>query len=135
MLDYHSSSRINIDDFVRVISEFKITLSITDIQMLFHSYELYKNGLFFYEEMFRDLKKIYHNEKRFEFLEAMYNSISEICKIQIRLLDLKNLYDAKQHRNVLSSELTEEQAKQEFDEMVDSFEFIMVKKIKFFSKF
>jgi len=126
MLDHHSSSRINIDDFVRVISEFKITLSITDIQMLFHSYELYKNGLFFYEEMFRDLKKIYHNEKRFEFLEAMYSSISDICKIQIRLLDLKNLFDAKQQKDVLSIELGKQEAKGEFEDMVDSFEFIMV---------
>ena len=126
MLDYHSSSRINIDDFVRVVSEFKIALSITDIQMLFHSYELYKNGLFFYEEMFRDLKKIYHNEKRFELLQAMYNSISDICEIQIRLLDLKNLFDEENHKKVLSNELSDKEAKQEFDEMVDSFEFIMV---------
>ena len=126
MLDHHSSSRINIDDFVRVISEFKISLSITDIQMLFHSYELYKNGLFFYEEMFKDLKKIYHNEKRFEFLEAMYISISDVCQIQIRLLDLKNLFDAKHHENMNSNELSEEEAKVEFDQIVDSFEFIMV---------
>jgi hypothetical protein len=109
-----------------VISEFKISLSITDIQMLFHSYELYKNGLFFYEEMFKDLKKIYHNEKRFEFLEAMYINISDVCQIQIRLLDLKNLFDAKHHENMNSNELSEEEAKVEFDQMVDSFEFIMV---------
>lgn len=128
MLDYNSSSRINIDDFVRIITEFKISISITDIQMLFHSYELYKNGLFFYEEMFKDLKKIYHNEKRYEFLEAMYNSISDICKIQLRLVDLKSLFNAKHcNNNNNFTEIKEEETREEeFNQMVDSFEFIMV---------
>jgi len=127
MLDSNSSNRLNIDDFVRIITEFKITLSITDIQMLFHTYELYKNGLFFYEEMFKDLKKIYHNDKRYDFLEKYYNNISDIWKIQLRLIDLKNLYEAQNHRNVLSNEISDKEAREEFYEMIDSFEFIMVK--------
>jgi len=115
MLDHNLSNRINIDDFVRIISEFKISLSITDIQMLFHSYELYKNGLFFYEEMFKDLKKIYHNEKRFEILQNFYDYISETIKIQLRLIDLKALYDVK-----------DKDSQEEFSKIVDSYEFIMV---------
>jgi len=117
---------------VRVIAEFKVTLSITDIQMLFHSYELYNNGLFFYEEMLRDLKKINHNEKRFEYLDAMYKSIADICEIQIRLSDLKELFDAKQRSDVLSNALSEAEAKRECEEMVDSFEFINVCHLNFY---
>ncbi len=83
--------------------------------MLFHNYELYKNGYFFYEEMFKDLKRIYHNEKRLGILEKFYEKITDKIKMQLRLIDLKNLYNIRENNS-----------QEEFNKLVDSFEFIMV---------
>lgn len=90
--------------------------------MLFHTYELYNNGLFFYEEMFRDLKRIYFDEKRHEFVSNFYNTILDKTKIQLRLIDLKSLYDENNFPENLSYFISKDQ----FSAMVDSFEFVVV---------
>jgi hypothetical protein len=102
--------------------------------MLFHSYELYNNGLFFYEEMFKDIKLIYHNEKRNNFLKKFYEDISEKLKIQIRLKDIKNILinssndNDKENINI-NNEISD------YCDMIDYFEFVYVKFfIKFFKK-
>ena len=43
----------NPDDFIGVITNNKIGLSISDIQFLFHSYELNNNGFFYYDKLFK----------------------------------------------------------------------------------
>jgi hypothetical protein len=105
--------------------------------MLFHSYELYNNGLFFYEEMFKDIKLIYHNEKRNIFLKNFYEGISEKFQIQIRLKDLKNMiynvnnYIDRINPNVKSENESEnlnlnEKEISDYNDMIDSFEFVYV---------
>ena len=62
--DNNFMNQITIEEFIKIINDNKIKLSISDIQMLFHSYELNNDGFFYYEEMFNDLINIYWNNQR-----------------------------------------------------------------------
>jgi Ca2+-binding EF-hand superfamily protein len=114
-VDYNNSNRLNIDDFIKLIKENKINLSINDIQLLFHSYELYNNGLFYYEEMFKDLKGIYFDNERLEYIEGVYQKLIQQVNRNLKISDLKLLFNPESQDNSL----------EEFYDMVDSFQFIM----------
>ena len=98
--------------------------------MLFHSYEIYNNGIFFYEEMFKELKKFYFNEKRFNFLNEFFNKIKKDLNIQLRLSDMKKMFNTSNHPYSIDNLYLEEKILNEYNEIVDSFQFILVKKIK-----
>lgn len=55
LCDDANTGLLNIDDFIRIIKENDVNLSVSDIQMLFRCYETDENSLFCYEEMFSDL--------------------------------------------------------------------------------
>jgi Ca2+-binding EF-hand superfamily protein len=122
VVDYNISNRLNIDDFIKIISETKIPLNITDIQHLFHTYELHHNSLFFYEEMFKDLKNLYHTDKRARFIEGFYQNLCSKGG-QIKLSDLKRLINPRNHPLFAEGD-SEEELAMEFYEVVDAFQFI-----------
>ena len=45
--DNNFTNQITIEEFIKIINDNNIDLSISDIQMLFHSYELNKDGFFY----------------------------------------------------------------------------------------
>lgn len=96
LLDFNSSNRLTIDDFIKIISENKINLSISDIQLLFHSYELNNNGLFYYDEMFKDLKNLFWNSTRAKFISDIFTNLTKV-KSNIMVSDLKSMFDPKGH--------------------------------------
>ncbi len=123
IVDYNNTNRLNIDDFIKIISETKIPLNITEIQNLFHLYEINHNSLFFYEEMFKDLKNLYHSDRRSRYLESFYQGL--VSKLgQIKLSDLKRLINPRNHP-LYSEGVNEDELALEFYEVVDSFQFIM----------
>lgn len=122
MVDYNNTNRLNIDDFIKIITETKIPLNINEIQLLFHSYELYNNNLFYYEEMFKDLKNIYHSDKREKFIDIFYEKCVEKLGRNLKLTDLKRFFNAKNHP--LADGSSEDELTMEFYEIVDAFQFI-----------
>lgn len=94
--------------------------------MLFHSYELYNNSLFFYEEMFKDLKNLYHNDNRVNFLESFYREIADNVGRPLKISDLKIIFDAANHPLCINEQATEEEVRYDFFDTVDSFQFIKV---------
>lgn len=96
LLDFNGSNRLTIDDFIKIISENKINLSISDIQLLFHLYELNNNGLFYYDEMFKDLKNLFWNSTRAKAISDIFTNLTKV-KSTIMVSDLKNMFDPKGH--------------------------------------
>ena len=50
--------KLTLNEFVQIINDNNINLTISDIQMLFRHYDLNNDGFFFYENMFDDLINI-----------------------------------------------------------------------------
>lgn len=118
LLDFNSSNRLTIDDFIKVISENKINLSISDIQLLFHCYDLNNNGQFYYEEMFRDLKNLFWNAARTQFIGDMYSNLTKNKK-GIMVNDLKNMFDPKNHPYI--NEIGAQRLYDEYNAIVDCY--------------
>ena len=96
IIDYNNTNRLNIDDFIKIIGVIKVPLNITEIQNLFHSYELNSNSLFYYEEMFNDLKNLYQNEKRSKYIESLYGGgLVQFLGRNLKLTDMKSLINPK----------------------------------------
>jgi hypothetical protein len=91
------------------------------VQLLFHQYEKNNNSYFFYEELFKDLKSIYHNRSREKFLENLYVTTTEELGRFLKLNDLKTLYNPKVHQEFLPSKSVEELI-QDFSEFVEVFQ-------------
>jgi Ca2+-binding EF-hand superfamily protein len=56
LIDYKDSARLSIDDFLKVLTEHKISFNINDTKLLFLRYDKLNSGLIKYNELFNDLK-------------------------------------------------------------------------------
>ena len=93
--DNNFINQITIEEFIKIINDNNIDLSISDIQMLFHSYELNNDGFFYYEEMFNDLINIYWNNQRERFSqrksEEIINLLNKKGRGKFQLFLLQNI--------------------------------------------
>ena len=93
--DNNFMNQITIEQFIKIINDNNIDLTISDIQMLFHSYELNNDGYFYYEEMFNDLINIYWNNQRQRISRRKSNEIINMLnkkeKEKFQLFLLPNL--------------------------------------------
>ena len=97
LLDFNNANRLTIDDFIKIISENKIGLSISEIQLLFHSYEFNSNGFFYYDELFKDLKQLFWNNNRAKEVEKLYDTLTQGNNSPIMVNDLKEIFSPKKH--------------------------------------
>jgi Ca2+-binding EF-hand superfamily protein len=73
--------------------------------------------------MFKDLKNLYHSDRRARFVENFYQGL--VSKLgQLKLSDLKRLINPRNHP-LYSEGVNEDELALEFYEVVDSFQFIM----------
>ena len=123
IVDFNNINRLTIEDFIKIISENKIGLSISDIQILFHNYEFNSNGIFYYEQMFKDLKNFFWNNYRELYIEDIYNSVYQGKEININ--DFRNLFNI--NYNQILNDFGIEQPKDFFYDLIDSF--LTIKKV------
>ena len=62
--DKNLEEKLTLNEFVQIINDNNINLTISDIQILFRYYDLNNDGFFFYENMFDDLINKYIDNKR-----------------------------------------------------------------------
>ena len=89
--DFNNTNKLTIDDFIKIISDARINLSTPEIQNLFHCYEMNNNGIFFYEEMFNDLKNAFWNNTKQKYIEDLINQINEKNN-NLTVNDLRNMF-------------------------------------------
>lgn len=118
LTDINNSKKLTIDDFIKLISDNKINLSISDIQYLFHSYEYNNNGYFYYEEMFKDLKKVFWNSNRSQIVSELFKSYNQVHN-GITINMFKYSYQPKYHPS--AQLLSEERLKEDFINIIEDF--------------
>jgi hypothetical protein len=126
MIDYNNSNRINIDDFIKLITDNKMPLTINEIQILFHSYEIYNNSLFYYEEMFKDLKNIYYSQERALIIDDVYNKMIKRKGSFLIINDFKVLFNPYNHPLHLEDDVDVELIAKDFFDFIESFQFCEV---------
>ena len=87
IIDYNNSNKITIDDFVKILRECGITLHQNDYQLLFGNYELFANGILYYNELLRQLLLLYWSDAR----ETYTNELYDKNKGQLDIKELKRL--------------------------------------------
>ena len=103
------------------MTETKIPLSSNEVQLLFHQYEKNNNSYFFYEELFKDLKSLYHNKYRENFLDNFYLSFTEELGRLIKVNDIENFYNPKSHLEYLEN-VNLEQIVNEYSQFMEAFQ-------------
>ena len=100
-------NKINLEDFMDIITNNKISLYIKEIQTLFHYYQSQKDGNFYYEKFFDDILGVYWDEERGNYSK---NKIREILNRnrdrdktkennKIRVEDFYNLISITKNNN------------------------------------
>ena len=117
-------NQITIEEFIKIINDNNINLSISDIQMLFHSYELNNDGFFYYEEMFNDLINLYWNNQRDKISQRKSEEIIKFLdkKGGIKLNFLKNLISIpNNYDNFFINELNIYDANEYYSELIKKY--------------
>lgn len=122
--DNNIMNQITIEEFIKIINDNHINLSISDIQMLFHSYELNNDGFFYYEEMFEDLINIYWNNQRKRISqrksEEIINQLSK--KGGLKINSLQNLiFVSKKYDNYFYNQLNICDANEYYNELMKKY--------------
>ena len=122
--DNNIMNQITIEEFIKIINDNHINLSISDIQMLFHSYELNNDGFFYYEEMFEDLINIYWNNQRKRISqrksEEIINQLSQ--KGGLKINSLQNLiFVSKKYENFFYNQLNICDANEYYNELMKKY--------------
>ena len=92
IVDCNNSNRLSIDDFLRVLNESNLRLSSNEIQSIFQDYELYSNGLVYYNKILDSIFEKYFDRKREIFAENLYYNLTNNGQNKISLNDIRNLY-------------------------------------------
>ena len=87
IIDYNNSNKIAIDDFIKVLRECGITLHQNDYQILFSNYDLFINGILYYNELIKQLLLLFWNTNRETFSKEIYNK----TKGTLGIKELKHL--------------------------------------------
>ena len=99
LADKNFEQKLTLKEFVKVMNDNNINLSISDIQMLFHSYDLNKDGFFLYAIMLEDLINKYLNNQRKKIiekkLEEIMKALNKNKKDEIKLYSLIYSYIIK----------------------------------------
>ena len=122
--DNNFMNQITIEEFIKIINDNNINLSISDIQMLFHSYELNNDGFFYYEEMFNDLINLYWNNQRDKISQRKSEEIIKFLdkKGGIKLNFLKNLISIpNNYDNFFINELNIYDANEYYSELIKKY--------------
>ena len=122
--DKNYRKKLTLNEFVKIMNDNNINLSISDIQMLFHSYNLNNEGFFYYEEMFEDLINKYMNNQRIKILqkkaEEIMNKLNKNGKIKI--YDLNNhIFIPKIYSNFFYNKLSIFDANEYYNELINKY--------------
>ena len=92
IVDYNNANKMTIDDFLNVLNESNLKLTSNEIQSIFQDYQLFSNGLVYYNKILDDLFDKFFTRKREILAENIYYNLTNNEKNNISLNDIRNLY-------------------------------------------
>ena len=108
------------------MKELRIGLSESDIQRLFGIFDLDRDGVIVYNEFLRTITGEM-NEARKQIVEVVFKKLDKNADGVISLDDLKDLYKANRHPDVVAKKKTEGEVLAEFLETFEQHYSIVVR--------
>lgn len=118
IFDSDKSGKVSFEEFKKILKDYRVKISESDIVKLFAQVDANKSGLISYGEFLRNAAgEMKENRKKIVYLA--FEHLDKAHCGEVALDEIKSLYDASKHPDVKSGKRTEEDILAEF---LDSFE-------------
>ena len=110
---YNGNNKINKDDFLICLRDSDLFLPKAANEKLVHHYDKDIDGYIYFTEFLTDLRGT-PNPQRQEVIDAAFHKFEKDASGMIDIRDLKGVFNASKHPNVMCGEIVQEQAFYEF---------------------
>ena len=126
LADKNYEQKLTLNEFVKVMNDNNVNLTISDIQMLFHCYNLNNDGYFLYEIMFEDLINKYLNNQRRKIiekkLEEIMRALNKNEKGKIKLYSITNyIFISEKYSSFFYNNLNISDANDYYKELINKY--------------
>ena len=118
-MDDNNSRSLDLYEFTKAMKDYMLGFSDTEIKMLFNYFDIDRGGSVDYDEFIRILRGPM-NPARKRIVAQAYNKLDKDRSGFIDINDIKGVYNAKKHPDVLQGKKTEEQILMEFLETFET---------------
>ena len=118
IIDENNSQTIDFDDFKQVCNMFNFGLDDKQLKIVFANFDSENTGEIDYDEFIRTLRGEM-NEFRQNLVQNVFDKLDLKKSGEISFKELNNKYNAKNHPDVISGKISEEEALKEF---IDTFQ-------------
>ena len=113
IIDTDYMNKIDLQDFVQVIKDFKIPIDERDIRGLFEVFDRTRSGVINYEDFLSEIKNN-ANPFRLKLIEKAFHKLDKNGSGIVNVKDLKSAFCARNHPDVKSGKRAEDQVLTEF---------------------
>jgi len=112
-MDDNNNRSLDIYEFTKAVKDYMLGFSESEIKVLFQYFDVDRSGSIDYDEFLRTLRGP-ANPFRKKLIAQAFNKIDRDGNGYVDINDIKGVYSAKTHPDVLSGKKTEEQILLEF---------------------
>ena len=118
IIDENNSQTIDFNEFKQVCNMYNFGLDDPQLKIIFNNFDLENTGEIDYDEFIRTIRGEM-NEFRQNLVQKVFDKLDNKKTGEISLKELNNKYNARNHPDVISGKINEEEALKEF---VDTFQ-------------
>jgi len=119
IMDDNNSRSLDTYEFTKAMKDYMLGFSDPEIKQLFNFFDADRSGEVDYDEFLRAIRGPM-NPTRKKFVMQAYNKLDKDGNGYIDINDIKGVYNAKQHPDVLQGKKTEDQILMEFLETFET---------------
>ena len=119
IMDDNNSRSLDLYEFTKAVKDYMLGFSDGEIKTLFNYFDVDRSGSVDYDEFIRSLRGPMNPARR-KLVAQAYNKLDKDGSGYIDINDIKGVYSAKTHPDVLSGKKTEEQILLEFLETFET---------------
>jgi Ca2+-binding EF-hand superfamily protein len=120
IIDTDYTNKIDLQDFVQVIKDFKIPIDERDIRGLFEVFDRTRVGVINYEDFLDEIRNNI-NPFRLKLIENAFHKLDKNGSGVVNMKDLKDAFCTRNHPDVKSGKRTEDQVLTEFLETLEMY--------------
>lgn len=117
-MDDNHSHDLDINEFKKAIKDFKVNVLDRDIERLYNIFDRDRSGSISYDELLRGVRGEMNNFRR-ALCEKAFKIMDKDKSGVLNMEDIKDVYNAKKHPDVIKGKKTEQDVLHEF---LDTFE-------------